>query len=157
MTNTPYKTTFESIAAIPPYLGQEIGLSDWFVIDQELINKFGALTKDEQWIHVDPDKSAQFSPYKQPIAHGFLVLSMCPHLAEQCFELHGTKMIVNYGFDKIRFTNAVTVGSKIRGRFTLKAFEQKQNSAKCTYGVWVEIEGQEKPALVAEWITLVFD
>ena len=87
MTDSPFKTSFESIAEMYAYIGKEVGLSNWLTINQESINQFARLTKDEQWIHTDPDKSAKFSPFKKTIAHGFLVLSFCSHFAEQCFIL----------------------------------------------------------------------
>ena len=156
MTTTPYKTTYKSIADLENYVGQEVGLSNWHTIDQATINTFGKLTKDEQWIHIDAVKSAKYSPYKQTIAHGFLVLSLATPLAEECVELEGIKMGVNYGFDKIRFTNPVIANSRIRGRMHLISIDEKDNGCKCKYNLQIEIEGETKPALVAEWLTLVY-
>jgi len=119
MTNKTYTSTFETVEDMEPFVGKEIGLSDWLSIDQECINQFSTITKDEQWIHTDPERCAEFSPFKKPIANRFLVLSFCTHLLESCVELKGIKMGLNYGFDKIRFTNIVPVDSKIRGRFKL--------------------------------------
>ncbi len=150
------KSTFADIQEFKSQVGNEIGISDWLTIDQQMINQFGSLTKDEQWIHVDPAKAAESSPFKTPIAHGFLILSMFSHLYANCIALKGAKMGINYGFDKVRFTNAVTVNAKIRGRFKLLQLELKESAARYKYGVTVEIEGQEKPACIAEWVCLAY-
>ena len=138
------------------YLGKEVGISDWLAVDQALINDFGRLTKDEQWIHSDPERSAAYSPFKSTIAHGFLGLSFASHFAEKSFTLEGAKMGMNYGFDKIRFTNVVPVDSKIRGRFKLIELERREEGAKFKMELIIEIQGIEKPAVVAEWIALAF-
>jgi len=156
MKNETYTSTFETVEDLRLYVGKEIGISNWLNIDQECINQFCTITKDEQWIHTEPERCAELSPFKKPIANGFLILSFCTHLLESCIELKGIKMGLNYGFDKIRFTNVVPVGSKIRGRFKLLELAKKENEVKFKYGVTIEIEGEEKPALVAEWIGLVY-
>jgi len=156
MIDKPFTSNFESVKDMQPFVGKEIGISSWLTIDQKCINQFSTLTKDEQWIHTDPERCAKFSPFKKPIANGFLVLSFCTHLIESCVELKGIKMGVNYGFDKIRFTNVVTVGSRIRGRFKLLELTRRVDQVKFKYGVTIEVEGEEKPAIVAEWIGLVY-
>lgn len=138
------------------YLGREIGLSEWMMIDQASVNAFAKLTKDEQWIHVDPERAAKYSPYQTTIAHGFLVLSYASHFARECMTLKGVVMGVNYGLDKVRFTNAVPVGAKIRGRISLLDYEGRAGGAKYKLNVIIELEGQEKPACVAEWIGMAF-
>jgi len=157
MIDSPYKTTFKDLQDMQSYVGKEMGLSEWMAIDQTSINQFATLTKDEQWIHVDPEQCEKHSPFKQPIAHGFLVLSLCTHLGQECYQLEGAKMGINYGFDKVRFINTTRVGAKIRGRFTLLDFSFREDGgAKFKMGVTVEIEGEEKPACVAEWIGLAY-
>lgn len=156
MTTTAYQTTFEQLADMQDYLGREIGLSEWLMIDQASINTFARLTRDEQWIHVDPERSAKNSPYKTTIAHGFLVLSYASHFARECMVLKRVGMGVNYGLDKVRFTNAVPVGAKIRGRISLLEYENREGGAKYKLKVIIELERQEKPACVAEWIGVAY-
>lgn len=134
-------------------VGREIGLSDWIVIDQAKIDRFADVTEDWQFIHVDPKRAAG-TPFGGTIAHGFLTLSMLSRLAEDVIpRLKDVRMGVNYGFEKLRFMNPVRAGKRIRGRFTLMAADERlRGQWTCKYGVRVEIEGEEKPALVAEWI-----
>ncbi len=142
---------------IASYVGKEVGVSDWIDIDQARISAFAEVTEDRQFIHVDPE-AAKASPFGGTIAHGFLTLSMLSHLARGAvLVLDGVRMGVNYGFEKVRFVNPVKSGKRIRGRFTLISADSKlpgQWSFK--YGVKVEIEGETKPALVAEWLTMQF-
>jgi acyl dehydratase len=138
-------------------VGAKIGTSDWLEIDQDRINQFADVTEDHQFIHIDPEAAAK-TPFGTTIAHGFLSLSMLSKLASgSVIILEGVKMGVNYGFEKVRFVNPVKSGQKIRGHFTLMSADSKipgQWSFK--YAVKVEIEGEEKPALVAEWLTMQF-
>ncbi len=156
MTSTAYQTTFEQLTDMQDYLGREIGLSEWLLIDQASINTFAKLTKDEQWIHVDPERSAKYSPFQTTIAHGFFVLSFASHFARECMVLKPVRMGVNYGLDKVRFTHAVPVGARIRGRISLLEFESREGGAKYKLNVVIELEGAEKPACVAEWIGLAY-
>jgi acyl dehydratase len=134
---------------------------EWFQITQERINQFADCTLDHQFIHVDPEKSAQLSPYKVTIAHGFLTLSMLTHLstsvpnsAPEAYA--GVVMGVNYGFEKVRFVNAVKVNSKIRLQRKLASVQLKgTNNVQLTHECTIEIEGEEKPACVAMWITML--
>jgi len=133
-------------------VGQEFVLTEWFDISQERINAFADVTEDHQFIHVDPEAAAQ-TPFGGTIAHGFLTLSMLSAMAYQAPSIIGTTHAVNYGFDKIRFLSPVPAGARIRGRFTLKdAREAKPGEVTTVMAVSVEIEGQERPALAAEWI-----
>jgi len=140
-------------------VGTKIGTSDWVEVSQERINKFADVTEDHQFIHID-EEAAKMTPFGGTIAHGFLTLSMLSKLAESStLTLEGIKMGVNYGFEKVRFINPVPSGSKIRGHFVLKSAEQKKpGQTQLHYDVSVEIEGagEDKPALVAEWITRQF-
>lgn len=152
MTTQAYKTTFKNLAELQAAIGQEVGLSPWYSMNQSRINTFADVTEDEQWIHVDQERSQKESPYKTTIAHGFLVLSMASKMAYDSFEISSVTMAVNYGLNKVRFINATTVDAKIRGRFTLSDYKEIDGGARYVLNLTVEIEGQERPALVAEWI-----
>ena len=139
-------------------VGEPEGNGEWFEVTQDRINAFADVTIDHQFIHVDPEQCAQLSPWKVPIAHGFLTLSLLTHLVgsiKQPMErFDGIVMGVNYGFDKVRFINPVTVGSKIRAASVLASVDLKDaNNLQVVRTVTVEIEGQDKPALVADWVT----
>jgi acyl dehydratase len=136
------------------YIGREVGVTDWFEIDQERINKFADATGDHQYIHVDPERAAQ-TPFGTTIAHGFLTLSLMSMLAgtNGSIKLENAVMGINYGLDKVRFVNPVKVGSKIRARFELvSADEKKPKHYLLKHKVTIEIDGEEKPALIAEWL-----
>ncbi|HEX3707999.1 MAG TPA: MaoC family dehydratase [Mycobacteriales bacterium] len=139
-------------------VGETEGTSDWLEITQDRINAFADVTEDHQFIHVDPEKAAALSPWGVPIAHGFLTLSMLVKLSETIQQpmerFDGLVMGVNYGFEKIRFIQAVKVGSRIRCTSVLSGAELKDpNTLHTIRTMTVEIEGESKPALVAEWIT----
>ena len=138
-------------------IGTVIGTSDWIEIDQDRINVFADVTEDHQFIHVDPVK-AKMTPFGGTIAHGFLTLSLLSKFAESAtVSISGVVMGVNYGLETVRFLNPVAVGSKVRGVFTLKdVVEKKPGQILLTYGVSVEIDGVEKPALVADWLGMQF-
>lgn len=142
-----------SIDALSARVGSELGISEWFRIDQAMIDTFADLTRDRYFIHVDPARAAA-TQFGGTIAHGFLTLSMLSAMAYQaCPAVEGTKTQVNYGFNRLRFVAPVPTGSRIRGRFLLKSFDvQASQRWQVIYDVSVEIEGQPKPALVAEWI-----
>ena len=139
-------------------LGQAEGTGEWFEVDQARIDVFAEVTEDRQFIHVDPEACATMSPWGVPIAHGFLTLSLltplCGSVKQDPAALEGILMGVNYGFDKVRFVNPDKVDSKIRASSVVSAVEQKDpNTLQVTRTVTVEIEGETKPALVAEWVT----
>lgn len=138
-------------------IGTEIGVSDWAVMDQNRINVFADVTEDHQFIHVN-EEAAKLTPFGGTIAHGFLTLSMLSKFSEGSgLVIEGVKMGVNYGFEKVRFLAPVPSGSKIRGRFNLKdAVEKKPGQFLLTYEVTVDIEGQDKPALIADWLAMQF-
>ena len=136
------------------YIGKEVGVTDWIEIDQDRINKFAEATGDHQYIHIDPERAAQ-TPFGTTIAHGFLTLSLMSMLSSMNggLKLANTVMGINYGLDKVRFINPVKVNSKIRERFVLSSGEEKKpNHYLLKHTVTVEIEGEEKPALIAEWL-----
>ncbi len=140
---------------IEDYIGEKVGTSDWIEISQDRINQFADVTEDNQFIHVDPE-AAKATPFGTTIAHGFLTLSMLSKMAAGCvLVLDGIKMGVNYGFEKVRFSNPVKVNKRIRGHFSLMSATQKvPGQWTFKYAVKVEIEDEAKPALVAEWVTM---
>jgi acyl dehydratase len=139
------------------FVGTQTGLSDWIAISQDLINQFADVTDDHQPIHVDP-QAASKTLFGGTVAHGFLTLSLLPKMARSgVVYLEGLKMGVNYGFDKVRFLNPVKSGKRIRGRFTLVTADQKiPGQWSFRYAVRVEIEGEDKPALLADWLSLQY-
>jgi acyl dehydratase len=145
--------TFQSIAELAPLVGREVAVSDWITITQQQVNLFAEATGDHQWIHVDVEK-AKAGPFGAPIAHGFLTLSLLPKFFESAMAIHGTRMGVNYGLNKVRFTSPVPVGSRLRARMTLLACDAIDNNGmQMTWQVTVEREGADKPACVAESVT----
>jgi len=139
-------------------VGQPEGTGEWLAITQERINTFADVTEDSQFIHVDPEACKELSPWGVPIAHGFLTLSLLTTLAatvpQDASRLTGIVMGVNYGFEKVRFINPVKVGSRIRASSVLTAVDAKDaDTLQTTRTLTVEIEGETKPALVAEWVT----
>jgi len=136
--------SYEEFAA---HLGEELGVSPWLEIDQERINLFADATLDHQWIHVDVERAKQESQFKSTIAHGYLTLSLLPHLWEQIIEVNNIKMLVNYGMDKMRFGQAVVTGNRVRLATKLHAISNILGICKTEIEFKIEIEGQRKPAL----------
>jgi acyl dehydratase len=138
-------------------VGSEIGVSDWILVDQAKIDAFAEVTGDHQFIHVNPELAAQ-TPFGTTIAHGYLTLSLCSAMAYGVMPgIVGTKMGVNYGLNKVRFMAPVKSGKRVRGRFQMADATQRPDGAwQTTVNVSVEIEGETKPALAAEWITLQY-
>ena len=153
--NSPQKDAI-SVAELKKKIGQEIGVSQWCVVSQEMIDRFADVTHDHQFIHIDPARAKKETPFGGSIAHGFLTLSLLSHIAAGVMPpIEGRTIGINYGFDKIRFISPVPAGGKIRGRFRLKEVnERAEKEVMFRYEVTVEIEGVEKPALVAEWLTM---
>jgi len=146
----------KQLADLKSLIGQEIAVSDWVRVTQERIDQFAEATGDFQWIHVDVERATN-SPFKSTIAHGFLTLSLIPMFNGQCIRMPSVTMSVNYGTNKVRFTNPVSAGSRLRGRFTVKGIEDIKGGAQVTMGVIVEIEGMDKPACVAEAVSLRYE
>jgi acyl dehydratase len=146
-----------SLEEIRSKVGQEVGLSDWILVDQGRIDRFAEVTEDHQFIHVDPAAAAK-TPFGGTIAHGFLTLSLLSRMAADAMQVpDGVKMGVNYGFEKVRFLAPVRAGKRVRGRFTLLSAEEKRPGQwQFLHKVDVEIEGEGKPALTAEWIGMIF-
>lgn len=138
-------------------VGEEVGVSSWLTIDQSRIDAFADATEDRQFIHVDPDLASQ-SPFGGTVAHGFLTLSMLSRMAADAMLVPDTlRMAVNYGFERVRFIAPVPAGKRIRGRFRLDSVEEKApGQTLVRHTVTVDIEGEDKPALTAEWIGLLF-
>jgi acyl dehydratase len=138
---------------LPSLVGQEVGVSRWIEVDQARIDAFARITEDEQFIHVDPER-AKATPFGGTIAHGFLTLSLASAMSYDALAaLDGVVMGVNYGFDKLRFLSPVPAGSKVRGRFRLLSVEDKGGGRwLLKHELTVEIEGADKPALIAEWL-----
>jgi acyl dehydratase len=141
-------TDLESVA------GTELGVSDWHQITQDQVNTFADATGDHQWIHVDVDKATKL--IGSPIAHGFLTLSLLPYLGSKIMNVTGVSRGINYGLNKVRFTNMVPVGSKVRLRQKCLSVEPKAGGKQMIVESSVEIDGQERPACVAEAITILY-
>ncbi len=138
-------------------IGQEIGVSDWFLIDQNRINQFAACTEDFQWIHTDVERAAE-GPFGKTIAHGFLTLSLIPAMSRYgkiAFEQAGVEMVINYGLNKVRFINPVPVDSRVRSRMVLVDVKEKApGRVLLTTRHTIEIEGKDDPACVADIISM---
>jgi acyl dehydratase len=134
-------------------VGQEIGVSDWRVITQQQIDQFADVSGDHQWIHIDQERARRESPYGTTIAHGFLTVALLSQLINEAIVMDGDfKLRVNYGFNRLRFTGAVPSGARIRGRFTLHSIKDIEGGVELNWLSTVEVEGRDKPALVAEWL-----
>lgn len=142
--------TLQNFAELDALVGQEVAVSDWTTVTQQQVNLFADATGDHQWIHVDVDKAKQ-GPFGGPIAHGFLTLSLLPMFFESSFEVLQTRMGVNYGLNKVRFTSPVPVGSRLRARMKLLASDPIEHGGRqMTWEVTMEREGSAKPVCVAE-------
>ena len=144
-----------SIQDAQALVGSELGVSDWLTVDQQRINDFADVTGDHQWIHVDVERARTHSPYRAPIAHGFLTLSLVPALSKDNFRVENAKLAINYGLNKVRFLNAVPVDSRIRVRSALADATAKGDAVDLTVKHTIEIDGVDKPAAVAEMIVRV--
>ena len=147
----------ERPADLAQYVGKEIGVSDWFTVDQEIIDKFADATGDHQWIHVDVERAKREMPGGKTIAHGYLTLSLVPRLAQTIYRVKKRSRGLNYGSNRIRFTGQVPSGSRIRLRQKIKAVDPVEGGVRITSESTVEVEGSERPALVAETIGMQFD
>ncbi len=136
--------SYEEFAA---HLGEKIGTSEWLTVDQDRINQFADATLDHQWIHVDVERAKAESPYKSTIVHGYLTLSLLPYFWNQIIKVNNLKMLVNYGMDKMRFGQAVPVGSRLRMVTKLHEIANLRGICKASIAFKIEIEGQRKPAL----------
>jgi acyl dehydratase len=143
----------EDVNALKILVGRELGLTDWFVVTQERIQRFAEATEDRQWIHLDTERAKLESPYGTTIAHGFLTLSLLSFLMKQVIQIKsGVRMAVNYGLNRVRFPSPVRADSKIRGRFTLLTLKEVSNAFEAVFSVSVESEGTDKSCCAAEWV-----
>jgi acyl dehydratase len=148
----------ERPADLRQYVGKEIGVSDWFTVDQAIIDKFAEATGDHQWIHVDVERARREMPDGKTIAHGYLTLSLVPRLAQTIYRVKQRSRGLNYGSNRIRFTGQVPAGSRIRLRQKIKSVEPVEGGGvRITSESSVEVEGAERPALVAETISMQFE
>ncbi len=143
-----------AISDLHTLVGQEVGVSDWLEVTQERVNQFAEATGDHQWIHVDVDRATR--EIGGPIAHGYLTLSLIPFLSQGLMPVSGVTRGINYGSDKVRFTNMVRVGKKVRLRQTLLSAEPKSGGMQLKSQCTIEIEGEDRPACVAETISVVY-
>lgn len=149
--------TFQSVAELESVVGQEVAVSDWVPIEQSRVNQFAEATDDHQWIHTDPERAKQ-GPFGAPVAHGFLTLSLLPHLMSNAVRIENTVLGVNYGLNKVRFPAPVPIGSRVRARFTLQSLEHLPSQmghrgVQAVWGVTMEREGSDKPVCVAETVS----
>jgi acyl dehydratase len=143
-----------AVADVPTLVGQELGVSDWLEITQDRVNRFADATGDHQWIHVDIERATK--ELGGPIAHGYLVLSLIPFLARNVIRYEGVSRGINYGSNKVRFTNTVPVGARIRLRVKMLACELRAGAIQVTNQCTVEVENEERPACVAEIVSLIY-
>jgi acyl dehydratase len=156
--NEVWKKPPISFDAYQAMVGKEIGVSSWHLIDQPRIDTYADVIEDHQFIHVDPERAKKETAFGTTIAHGFLTMSLLSIMSYEVMPvIAGTTMGVNYGFDKLRFISPVRSGKRVRGRFVLaEAKLRKPNELQSRTNVTVEIEGEDKPALVAEWLGLIY-
>ena len=146
------KIEIRSLEELKQWVGKEIAVSEWMQVTQERINLFADATGDHQWIHVDPVRAAAESPFGTTIAHGYLTLSLLPHMMMETLALSGSKISINYGLNRVRFAAPVRSNDRIRTRFSLTSLEDISGGVQLTWHALVEIEGGHKPACVAEMI-----
>ena len=146
----------KSIDGAKALIGEEVGLSDWAVIDQHRIDQFAEATADHQWIHVDTERAAKEMPDGKTIAHGYLTLALIPALTSNFVQVENLTRAVNFGLNKVRFYAPIPVGSRLRGRATVLQARQRAGALLLTSEVRIEVEGQQKPACVAETLGMFF-
>ena len=156
--NEVWKKPPISLAAYQAMVGKEVGVSSWHLLDQPRINAFADVIEDHQFIHIDPERAKRETPFGSTVAHGFLTMSLLSIMSYEVMPvIEGTTMGVNYGFDKLRFISPVKAGSRVRGRFVLaEAKLRKDKELQSRTNVTVEIEGEDKPALAADWLGLIY-
>jgi acyl dehydratase len=156
--NEVWKKPPLQLQAYQDMVGKEIGVSSWHLVDQNRINLYADVIEDHQFIHVDPERAKKETPFGTTVAHGFLTMSLLSIMSYEVMPvIEGTTMGVNYGFDKLRFVSPVRSGRRVRGRFTLvEAKLRKPTELQSRTNVTVEIEDEDKPALVADWLGLIY-
>ena len=151
------KLAFKNVTEFKKMIGKELPTSEWIPVTQQMINDFASATLDKQWVHVDVDRAKRESPFKSTIAHGFMSVALLSKFLEDLIEIKSIKMGLNYGLDYVRFINPVLVNSKLRLKCTVKNIEDHKHGVKVSFSCAVEIEGEEKPTCVAEFLTLLFE
>jgi acyl dehydratase len=156
--NEVWKKPPVSLEAYQEMVGREVGVSSWHLVDQNRIDLYADVIEDHQFIHIDPERAKRETPFGSTVAHGFLTMSLLSIMSYEVMPVvEGTTMGVNYGFDRLRFISPVRAGSRVRGRFTLvEASLRKPKELMSRTNVNVEIEGEPKPALAADWIGLIY-
>ena len=156
--NEIWKKPPVSLEAYRAMVGKEVGVSSWHLLDQGRINVYADVIEDHQFIHVDPERAKKETAFGNTVAHGFLTMSLLSIMSYEVLPaIEGATMSVNYGFDRLRFISPVRAGSRVRGRFVLtEARLRKPAELQSRTSVTVEIEGEEKPALVADWLGLIY-
>jgi len=147
---------FKSIDEMAAAVGQDLGVSDWLLVDQARVNAFADATGDHHWMHVDVERAKRELPSKGTITHGFLTLSLIPFLASKIFGCEGVSRELNYGVNKARFTNMVPTGARMRLSAKLAGTEKRAGGTLFTYEYRIEVEGEERPACIAEVITILY-
>ena len=138
--------------ALGEVVGRELAVSEWLEVTQQRIQQFAEATGDRQWIHTDAERARKESPYGSTIAHGFLTLSLISQMMEEAVRVQGVRLAVNYGLNRVRFPAPVRASAKIRARFNLQSVKDIGGGVEAVYGVTVEVEGEQKPCCVAEWM-----
>jgi acyl dehydratase len=146
------KVIVNNLDALKAMAGHEIGVSDWFTVTQDRIDKFADATGDHQWIHIDRERARRESPYGTTIAHGFLTLSLVSQFIKDLLQLNGVRMAINYGLNRVRFPSAVLADSNVRARVVLQSVKELSDGVEASYLITIESEGASKPNCVAEWI-----
>jgi len=142
--------------ALAGCVGRELAVSRWHLITQERINQFAEVTGDRQWIHLEEERARRESPYGATVAHGYLTLSLLPALSQECIVIHGVRMSVNYGLNRVRFMAPVRAGKEMRARFTLKKYEPLKEGVQVVWQAMVDVKGEGKPACVADMVSYRF-
>ncbi len=145
-------TVIANLEALSKHVGLDVACSDWMRIDQPRIQQFAEVTDDRQWIHLDVERCQRESPYKAPIAHGFMILSLLPAMFESALRIDGVAIMINYGLDRVRFPAPVIAGQRVRGRLALSTLESVEGGVHAKWTVTVEVEGGAKPACVAQML-----
>ena len=140
------------LTELQAWIGKEVAVSDWLLVDQARIQSFADVTDDHQWIHLDVERCRRESPYKAPIAHGYLILSLIPMLFTSSLRIDGLAMTVNYGLDRVRMPSPVIAGQRIRGHLALEKLDDVKGGMQAHWAVTVEVEGGDKPACVAQML-----
>ena len=142
----------DNLASLHGWIGREVAQSDWMTIDQQRIQQFADATGDHQWIHLDAERAKRESPYKAPVAHGYLILSLLPAMFASCVRIDGVSMTINYGLDRVRLPAAVLAGQRVRGRLSLDRLDPVSGGVQAHWNCTVEVEHGDKPVCAAQML-----